>query len=304
MTAATAVSAVIPVHNGSAYVAEAIRSVLGQTRPPVECLVVDDGSTDATAEVVREFGDDVGYVRLDRVGVSAARNRGAQLATGSLVGFLDHDDVWLTTKLERQVETLEHQDATLALCAMEVFDEHGTVQATRRLRARQDLLTGMLTFDGTETVSCSSTGLVRRRELLRMGGFDSLLSVSADWDLLFRMLLAGPVAYLDEPLVRYRVHGANMSRDIAAMERDMAYAFAKAFADPRLPETVRRKRRHAYGRLYRMLAASYMDSGQRPAAIRALALSLRNDPRIVGELLRHSQFRSARPRTAGGSGLT
>jgi glycosyltransferase involved in cell wall biosynthesis len=293
MTAAIAVSAVIPVHNGAAYVAEAIRSVLGQTRPPVECLVIDDGSTDATPQVVREFGDDVRHVRLDRGGVSAARNRGAQLATGNLVGFLDHDDVWLATKLERQVGTLEDQDATLVLCAMDVVDEHGSVQTTKRLRACEDLLTGMLTFDGTETVSCSSTGLVRRDELLRMGGFDSLLSVSADWDLLFRMLLAGGVAYVDEPLVRYRVHGANMSRDIEAMERDMTYAFAKAFADPRLPQALRQRRRHAYGRLYRMLAGSYLQSGERTAAVRALARSLRNDPRIARELLRRGQFRWA-----------
>ena len=88
----------------------------------------------------------------------------------------------------------------------------------------------MLTFDGTETVSCSSAGLMRREELLKIGGFDPALSVSADWDLLFRMALAGAPAYVDEPLVRYRVHGSNMSNDIAAMERDMTYAFGKAFA--------------------------------------------------------------------------
>jgi glycosyltransferase involved in cell wall biosynthesis len=292
MTTASAVSAVIPVHNGAAYVAEAIRSALDQTHPPIECLVVDDGSTDATPEVVRQFGDDVVYVRHGRAGVSAARNRGAQLARGGLVAFLDHDDVWLTTKLERQVEALEDQGVTLALCAMDVVDERGTVRHTKRLRPREDLLTGMLMFDGTETVSCSSTGLVRRSELLRMGGFDADLSVSADWDLLFRTLLAGDVAYIDEALVRYRVHGTNMSRNIAAMERDMTSAFAKAFADPRLPEALRRRRRHAYARLYRMLAGSYAQSGDRRAAIRTLAISLTRDPGTAVELVRR-QSRSA-----------
>ena len=162
------------------------------------------------------------------------------LARGALVGFLDHDDVWLPTKLERQLESLEDPTTTLALCAVEVVDERGTAQATKRLRARTDLLTGMLTFDGTETVSCSSAGLVRREELLRMGGFDPALSMSADWDLLFRMLLAGPVAYVDDALVRYRVHGENMSRDIATMEHDMTFAFAKAFADPRASRSASR----------------------------------------------------------------
>ncbi len=294
MTAASAVSAVIPVHNGAAHVAEAIASVLSQTRPPVECLVIDDGSTDATADVVREFGDQVAYVRQSREGVSAARNRGAQLARAGLVAFLDHDDVWLPAKLERQVEALEARGATLALCAVEVVDGRGDPLGTKRVRAREDLLAGMLMFDGTETVSCGSAGLLRRADLLRIGGFDPALSVSADWDLLFRLLLGDVVAYVDEPLVCYRVHGSNMSRDIAAMERDMTYAFAKAFADPRLPEGLRDRRRRAYARLYRMLAGSYAQCGQRRAAVRAGTIALRHDPRIAPELIRGAhRIRSA-----------
>ena len=285
MTVASEVSAVLPVHNGSAYLADAIESILGQTRPPIECVVIDDGSTDGTPEVVRRFGREVAYVRQDRTGVSGARNRGAALARGTLVAFLDHDDVWLATKLERQVEALRDADAMMSLCAVEVVDTHGSVLRRQRLCAREDFLTGMLMFDGTETVSCSSAGVVRRDQLLRMGGFDPRLSVSADWDLLFRTLLAGAVAYVDEPLVRYRVHGANMSDDIAAMERDMTYAFAKAFADPRLPPALRARERYAYARLYRMLAGSYAGSRRPGAALRTLAVSLRNDPRITLELL-------------------
>jgi glycosyltransferase involved in cell wall biosynthesis len=288
MTAASDVSAVIPVHNGSAYLAEAIQSVLSQTRPPIECLVIDDGSTDETAEVVRRFGREVAYVRQDRSGVSSARNRGAALARGALVAFLDHDDVWLPTKLERQVEVFAALGASIALCALNVIDERGIVRRTLRLRPREDLITGMLMFDGTETVSCSSSGVMRRDELLEIGGFDAALSVSADWDLLFRMALAGPVAYVDEPLVRYRVHRANMSSDIAAMERDMTRAFAKAFADPRVPPALRARKRHAYGRLYRMLAGSYAGSARRAAAVRALGVALRHDPTIARELLHRS----------------
>jgi glycosyltransferase involved in cell wall biosynthesis len=289
MTTGTPVSAVIPVYNGETYVAEAIRSALSQTRPPIECLVIDDGSTDATPQVVRQFGDQVVYVRRDRAGVSAARNLGAERARGSLVAFLDHDDVWLPTKLERQLELLADPHATLALCAVDVVDQRGSVQRIQRLRAREDLLTGMLMFDGTETVSCSSTALVRRGRFLRMGGFDANLSVSADWDLLFRMLLAGGVVYVDEPLVRYRVHDTNMSRDIGTMERDMTYAFGKAYLDPRLPSGLRAQKRRAYGRLYRMLGGSYLGRGERSAGIRMLALAVRYDPRIALELTRRGR---------------
>jgi glycosyltransferase involved in cell wall biosynthesis len=286
MTDGSAVSAVIPVYNGADYLSEAIRSILSQTRPPIECLVVDDGSTDATGDVVREFGDDVAYVEQEREGVSAARNRGARLARGDLIGFLDHDDVWLPTKLERQVQALEDSGGVLSICAIRVVDERGNILRTQHLRARDDLLTGMLMFDGTETVSCSSTGLVRREDLLRMGGFDPALSVSADWDLLFRVLLGGPIAYVDEPLVRYRMHDTNMSHNIAVMESDMTYAFAKAFADPRLPNTLRARKRRAYAALHRMIAGSYLSRGQRRAAIRSVAISVRNDPRIALDLAR------------------
>jgi glycosyltransferase involved in cell wall biosynthesis len=286
MTAATEVSAVVPVRNGSAYVAEAIESILGQTRPPIECLVIDDGSTDGTGELVRRFGREVKYVRQTHAGVSSARNHGAALAHGALVAFLDHDDVWLPTKLERQLHALAASEATIALCGVAVVDERGAVRGTIGLRPRDDLITGMLMFDGTETVSCSSTGLIQRDQLLKIGGFDPALSVSADWDLLLRMALAGPIAYIDEPLVRYRVHGANMSSDVAAMEQDMTYAFAKAFADPRLPPPLRARKRHAYGRLYRMLAGSYAGSHRRVAAVRTLAIAIGYDPRIVRGLIR------------------
>ena len=275
------VSAVIPVHNGERYLGEAIASVIAQSREVHECVVIDDGSTDASAEVAAGFGDRVRYVGQARAGVSAARNRGAELATGELVAFLDHDDTWLPRKLELQVEELQRRRAPLALCAVSVVDADGAELRVQRLRARSDLLTGMLTFDGTSTVSCSSTGLFRRAALLKSGGFDRSLSTSADWDLLIRYVLRGGVAYVDEPLVSYRVHDANMSRDIGAMERDMRHAFAKVFRDPALPEAQRRRRRQAYAGLYRMLAGSYRAAGRWGDAARTGMRALRYDPAVL-----------------------
>ena len=253
---------------------------------------MDDGSTDATPEAVREFGRDVTYLRQQRAGVSVARNRGTALARGHLIAFLDHDDAWLPGKLERQLDLLARTEAPIALCATTVVDAHGHVLGTKHVRAREDLLTGMLMFDGTETVSCSSTGVIERDVLLACGGFDPALSTSADWDLLFRMLLEGPVAYVDEPLVLYRVHDENMSRSVRVMERDMRHAFDKAFADPRLPSGLYRRRRRAYARLYRMLAGSYRDSGEMPAAFHALGRAVLHDPSIVRELVQHAAGRS------------
>jgi glycosyltransferase involved in cell wall biosynthesis len=311
------ISAVIPVHNGANYVADAIHSVLGQSHLPIECLVIDDGSTDATPEVVRGFGGEVTYVHQNQQGVSVARNRGAQLARGDLIAFLDHDDIWLPSKLARQVQALQHEGAALAMCALDVIDEHGSSLRTQRLGAREELLSAMLTLDFNKVVACPSAGLMRRQEFLRMGGFDPALSISQDWDLLLRTLLGGDVAYVDEPLVRYRVHGANKTRErnaVATLEHDMAIVFAKAFAEPRLPAALSGRKGHSYACLYRRLGIMYLSGGDQLAAVRSLANSVRNDPTVILQAMRRGlrqsrwlpfhrrQFAALPPREVGNSG--
>ena len=96
------VSVIIPVRNGEAYLGAAIESVLAQTIPPLETIVVDDSSTDGSARVARSFGERVRYTSQPRGGSAAARNRGIQLARGNFFGFLDADDVWLPEKLAIQ----------------------------------------------------------------------------------------------------------------------------------------------------------------------------------------------------------
>lgn len=283
----SSVSAVIPVHNGEDFVAEAVRSVLAQTTPALECIVVDDGSSDGTGAVLDGFGEAITVIRQPQSGVSSARNRGAQEARGDLVAFLDHDDEWLPRKLERQVAAMGPQD-TMVVCALQVIDAAGNANEVKRLGPADQLVTGMLLFDGTPTLSCSSSGLVSRERFLAMGGFDPTLSMSADWDLLLRTLLEGRLAYVDEPLVRYRVHGGNMSRHVDVMERDMRHAFDKAFAHPGLGAPVTARRGEAYGRLYRMLAGSYRDVGDRRRAVAAGLRALRHHPSLLRDLLTSS----------------
>ena len=285
MTAAPTVSVVIPVHNGERYLAEAIESVLEQSHPALECIVVDDGSTDSTAAVAGRYGDRVRFAERAHAGVSAARNLGTSLARGELVAFLDHDDSWLADKLERQLALVASAGALLTLCAVQVVDASGRPLRVLRLQWTADLVTGMLLFDGTETVSCSSAGLFDRAGLEAIGGFDESLSTSDDWDMLLRCALTEPPAYIDCPLVRYRVHDANMSHRIELMEADMRRAFDKAFADPRLPSAVRDDPRRAYARLYRMLAGSYRDAGRPSPALRALTRAVIYDPRLALELV-------------------
>lgn len=100
------ISVVIPVHDGERYLAAAIASVLAQTCPPTEIIVVDDGSTDDSGVIARAYGDPVRLVRQSNRGPAAARNAGIQQATGDILAFLDADDLWVPDKLTRQVEML------------------------------------------------------------------------------------------------------------------------------------------------------------------------------------------------------
>ena len=271
------VAAVIPVYNGAAFVAEAIESVLAQTHPVAECVVVDDGSTDATAEVVGRFGAPVRLIRQANAGVATARNRGAAESAARYVAFLDADDAWKPDKLERQLAAAA-AGPTLVVCDLELFDETGAVIGRIAMRPGPETLRDMVLFEGVETVSCSSTALLERSRFDALGGFDPRLSQSADWDFLARAWLAASVVAVPEPLVRYRVHGANMSRNVSLLERDMTYAFAKLFARDDLPDDVRASRRRAEANLHRMLAGSYFRQRAVKGFARATARSIARDP--------------------------
>jgi glycosyltransferase involved in cell wall biosynthesis len=296
------ISAVIPVYQGEAYLAEAIRSVLEQTHQPIECIVVDDGSTDASGEIVRGFGSRVSYVHQPKTGVSAARNRGASVAEGDYLAFLDHDDVWLPRRCERMLDALVSSTASMAVCAVTEVDAELNPGRVYRQDTQQDLLERILMF-GATTVSCSSAALVPRSSFFQLGGFDESFGTSADWEFMMRNLLEGKVEYLDEPLVLYRRHGENWTRRVAAIESDMVRAFEKVFANPHLPPAVKRKERRAYARLYRNLAGLYLEYGERWAAARSVAASLRSYPPIARDLIRAvgRRFHAARRAAAGGS---
>lgn len=108
------VSVVIPAHNAARYLAEAVASVRAQTHPAAEIIIVDDGSTDGTAHVIAGLGPDVRSIRQARAGAGAARNRGAELADGEWLAFLDADDLWAPPKLERQLAWMRaHPDTDL-----------------------------------------------------------------------------------------------------------------------------------------------------------------------------------------------
>jgi hypothetical protein len=202
-----AVSVVIPTHNGGAYLAESVASVLGQSFGDLELIVVDDGSTDGSVQALVS-DPRLRVVTQSNQGVSAARNRGAVEASSDLVAFLDADDRWLPDKLARQLEVLHAQpDALVCYTAYAAINPAG------------ERLSGTIGGEGCSYLSLfeanpipMSSAVVRRAALLAAGGFDSSYSTAADWDLWLRLAQQGRFCCVAECLTEYRVSPYNVGQ--------------------------------------------------------------------------------------------
>ncbi len=202
-----AVSAIIPVYNQERYLASAVDSVLGQSFRDFEVIVVDDGSTDRTPDVIASYGDRIRAFRKPNGGVATALNLGIRQARGESVAWLSSDDLWEPRKLERQVEALRgNPKAGLVYTDVWVIDADGRV--LRRTpppsnETGQQFLRALLRrcfVNGTSV-------LVRREVFDAVGLFDEKLQIATDYDMWLRIAQAGfEFVHLPEPLARYRVH--------------------------------------------------------------------------------------------------
>lgn len=268
------ISVIIPVWNRAREVSSAIDSALAQTLPPLEVIVVDDGSTDETPEVLARYGDRIRVVRQSNQGVAAARNAGIAVARGDLVAFLDSDDVWQPRKLELQAARFD-ADPGLGLvhCGVDFEGTGVTVDGMEGLVASE-----MLRLDRSVIVSHSSSVMVPRRVAEEVGGFDARMRVSEDWDFCYRVAARHRIGFVAEALVRHARHAAGLQNDIARMEHGMLLALEKAFVDP----SVQPLRRHSYGRLHRILSGCYFEQRRWRAFLRHFVKSVGWDWRNVG----------------------
>ena len=227
------VSVIIPVHNRADLIGATLQSVLAQTRLPEEVFVIDDGSTDATAEVVAKFTQKSGgggisggirLVRQENAGPSAARNHGLSLARGEYIAFLDADDLWLPRKLERQIAVLEAQPEVAGVyCRM--FKFCATLDDLGRPEP-QNMIAPPAGVAGVEhilrTMCIQSSTAVVRSSVIRgahtgefRGGlsFDEKLRAAEDAIFFAEIALRGPWRMVDEALVAYRVHDVQLTKE-------------------------------------------------------------------------------------------
>ena len=279
------VSVVIPNYNYAHYLRETIDSVLAQTYSDIEIIVVDDGSKDGSKDVLVGYGDKVSTIFQQNQGVSAARNNGVAASEGEFVAFLDADDVWLPTKVEKQVERFRG-DADLGLVHVGVdeIDADGNSLVHRLEGVEGKVCTTLLMLKREGVLGGGSGMMIRRTVFDEVGGFDLRLSTSADWDLAYRVSELYEVGFVAEILLKYRVHNSNMHANVGVMEHDMMLAFEKAFRTK--DAEIIGVRRAAYGSLHQILAGSYFVAGNYPSFISNSVKSLYFDPSNIGYFLK------------------
>lgn len=216
------VSVVVATYNQAAFIEEALESVLAQTHPPLEVLVVDDGSTDGTRERIARFEDGVTTVFQTNQGVSAARNVGIRQARGDLVAFLDGDDVWSPAKLRAHVEAAV-RNPSAGLVVVDGVQFHGD-EVLRSSLFFGDLFDRLAGEAGTEVtgrfyrellrgsfVGTASQALVPAQVLADVGLFDTRLRTANDYDLYLRIAAQYDLTFVKAPLVRWRYVDTGLS---------------------------------------------------------------------------------------------
>jgi glycosyltransferase involved in cell wall biosynthesis len=280
------VSVVIPNYNHTRYLGGAIRSALSQGLPPLEVIVVDDGSTDNSREAVEPFGAKVRYLCQSNQGLAAARNTGIRAARGDLVGFLDADDQWTPDFLEEMLSLVaENPGASVYYCCAHTIDEEdrplpqvlgGPPVAPEAMR--QKLLRANFLIPST---------IVMRRDVVAAAGFfDERLRSCEDWDLWLRLLPASEFVGTSAALVRYRVHGGTLSTNMDGMQRASRAVVEKHFgSDDGLHITWLPEKRRAYGGLYRyFVLAGIQRQADWQGAVDHLRRALEVDPSIATDL--------------------
>jgi glycosyltransferase involved in cell wall biosynthesis len=197
------VSCVVPVHNGRRYLAETLRSILGQTHPPLEVIVVDNGSTDDSAAIARSFGPPVTVIEQENRGPPGGRNRGIRAASGDYLAFCDSDDLFHPEKLARQVARFTARpELELSLCTAECFWESGLEEERARYERH-----------GRTRATHAFGNLVARRDVFdRVGMLDESLVFGDQIDWFTRVAEAKLVVeLLPDVLMLRRMHADSIS---------------------------------------------------------------------------------------------
>ena len=275
------VTVVIPTYNRADYIAETIESVLSQTYRNIEVIVIDDGSTDGTAQVVAPFIPRVSYVQQENAERGASRNHGLRLARGKYVAFLDSDDVWLPTKVADDVAYLEARpDVGLIHTDAVIIDAVGRELRVLRLKAPSGRVTGALLERNFVTMA---THLARASLVRDIGGFreERELSGSEDWEMWVRLSLLTNIAYLPRVSAKLRTHPGNTMTNASAMRRSMNAAARLFRENEQFGPSYGRNLRRMDANIALVNAINSCSQGDRRDSVTHLHEAFANNPRII-----------------------
>jgi len=286
------VSIIIPSYNCEAYIAETLRGVLAQTHPSIEVIVIDDGSTDRTREIVAGFGEPVSLITQSNQRVCRARNRGIEAARGEFLCILDHDDYWAPNKLELQLDALaQHPEADIAYSEFKLWfpDADGAYPAPETLFPEAPNGSIDAEYSGWIyhhfLIDCwmlTSTALFRRAAFTTSGTFDERLPYSEDWDLWLRMSREHQFIKLAYPTTLYRQHplqGNRITRPIDYRTELLEKAVRRwGLASPDGRAVAARDFHDNLARYHTEFGLSHLQSGSRLTGVRALTKAWRHKP--------------------------
>lgn len=283
---APSVSVIISTYNRAYMLRDALASVFAQTYQDFEVIVVDDGSTDATRDVVGEYGGRVHYIYQQNEGYCRARNSGIRVARGKYIAFLNDDDVWLPRKLEIQVHVLETRPEISLVCgpARVVRDREVRLAYCEDPPEPPDLVRCLVGWyiEHRQIVYTPTVVTIRRDILDRSGYFDPALEAFEDWDLWIRVASAGGrFARVSDPVAEYRLHESNISNDHARMNRAFIAVLEKTLHASGTPYAIRVMRRHYLSRGWIAVGNAWYADLEFGRAWSAWWRGIRSDPTAV-----------------------
>ena len=257
------ISIIIPCYNAEKYIAETIQSVLNQTYTNWELIIVNDGSTDSSIEIINSFLENKKKIQLinkPNSGVADTRNKGLEIAQGQLITFLDADDVWHNTNLEKKVNFLTSTDYDVVYSYCQMIDEQSK-PIDRILKGEDNLkIEDFLSLKANYNTAPSGV-LFKKQVLDKIKGYDVNLSNNADQDILIQTLANGfKIGVLSEVLWNYRIHATNMSKNVEVLEKDSLYLFQKCKKQQLFHSFWFEQK--CFATMYYMLAGSWWKNGK------------------------------------------
>jgi glycosyltransferase involved in cell wall biosynthesis len=217
------VDVVIPVYNGEAFIKDAIESIVHQTYLPRQIIVVNDGSTDATEQIIYDYINQINsdvfinYIKKNNGGPNSARNKGVEHCSSEFIAFLDADDIWEKDKLEKQIDVFKYsnfKNLGVVYCDYDIIDVNGKLISNFPCFALNTKVKGNILkylLNGNMVASSASGVLIKKECFEKVGLFDECLYTSEDWDMWLRIAELYEFDYVNEKLVKLRRHNWNSS---------------------------------------------------------------------------------------------